>query len=279
MHRSVLENSEFAEWANEHVVVVVAHAHGSHGTVDVAKPAKGEPRKQCALYPGLTCDQHDQALKDARLADAKEDKADKGDKGDKEKPKKPVAKRKDAPPPPPQFKIDGIPASFVILPDLTTVDHKADREPGSCRAFLEEQQQKAEEHPIPASKWADVKAAWADVEKAFKAAKWRGTLDAIAKTEAVVGGGLPRSYTERAKEKLDAIDAKYAARLADAKRLKDPQAAAKAVAAMKAELDVKLASGPLPVAAAIDEFLGVSAGAAAGGAPPADAPAGADPAK
>ena len=254
MHRSVLEDPEFVTWANENVVVVVAHAHGSHGMVDVAKPAKGDPKKQCSLYPGITCEQHDQVLKDARLADPKDDKGAKDDK-----PKKPSPKKKDAPPPPPQFKIEGIPASFVILPDLSTVDHKSDREPGSCRAFLEEQQKKADEHPIPASKWADVKAAFAEVEKAFKASKWRATLEAIAKTQAVVGGALPKSYVDRVKEKVDAIDAKVAARLADAKKLKDPAAAAKAATALKAEVDVTLASGPLPVVAAIDEFLGADA--------------------
>ena len=252
MHRSVLEDAEFAAWANENVVVVAAHARGSHGTVDVAKPAKGEPKKQCSLYPGLTCEQHDQAFKDARVGDGKDEK------DDKDKAKKPAGKKKDAPPPLPRFKVDGIPASFVILPDLTTVEHKAHGEPGSCRSVLEEEQRKCEEHPIPASKWADVKAAWAEVEKTFKTSKWKATLEAIAKTEAVVGGALPKSYTARVKEKVDAIDAKIALRLADAKKLKDPAVAAKAATALKAEIDVALAAGPLPVAAAIDEFLGVA---------------------
>jgi hypothetical protein len=248
MHRSVLESAEFGEWADEHVVVAAAHGRGSHGTVDVAKPAKGDPKKQCALYPGITCEQHDAIWKDAQ---------GKNDDKDADKAKKPVSKKKDAPPPPPTFRVTGIPASFVILPDGTSVEHKAHGEPGSCRAFLEEQQKKAEEHPIPLSKWGDVKAAWAEAEKAFRASRWKATLEAIAKAEAAVGGALPASYVERVRTKAEAIDAKLAAKVADAQKLKDPAAAARALAAAKAEFGVAIAiaSAPLPSLAALDAAL------------------------
>src|SRR5437764_1185311 len=36
MHRSVLENAEFAEWATENVIVVVAHPKGSHKSAERA---------------------------------------------------------------------------------------------------------------------------------------------------------------------------------------------------------------------------------------------------
>ena len=44
MHRSVLEDKDFAEWAAENVIVLVGHPKGAHKSVDVAKPAKGEPK-------------------------------------------------------------------------------------------------------------------------------------------------------------------------------------------------------------------------------------------
>src|SRR5947207_11880682 len=92
MHRSVLEDSEFIAWANENAIVLVGNQHGGHGEADVAKPAKGEPKKQCKLYPGLTCDQHAKVYDDAVTKPAKDDKDDKKDpkagKKDAAKPKK-----------------------------------------------------------------------------------------------------------------------------------------------------------------------------------------------
>lgn len=244
MHRSVLEDEAFITWANENVVVLVGHARGSHGTVDVAKPAKGEPKKQCALYPGLACEQHDNALKDST------GKAD-------DKDKKPAKKKdKDVAVAFPVLAFDGIPASFVVTPDGKAEPHKGDREPGACRTGLEAGQKAFDEHPIPASQLAAVKAAWAEVEKAAKASKWKATLEAVAKTEAVVGGALPKLWGERVKQKVDAIDAKATAKLADLKKLKDPAAATKAIEALRAELDVAVAAGPLPVMAQIDVALG-----------------------
>ncbi len=165
----------------------------------------------------------------------------------------------------------------MIFPDGKFEKLGGDREPASCRAALEEQQKKADEHPLSAAKFVEVKASWAEVEKAFKASKWKATLEAIAKTEAVVGGTLPNAFVGHVKEKVDAIDAKIASRLADAKKLKDPAAATKVVTALKGEIDVKLAAGPLPVAAAIDEFLGIPSESksadAAGEKPPATEPA------
>jgi len=271
MHRSVLENEEFIAWANEHVVVLVGHGRGSHGTVDVVKPAKGEPKKQCALYPGLTCEQHDQVTKDSTGKDDARDDAKPDGKAKKPAKKKEKAKdnEKDAPPAFPVLKFDGIPASFVVTPEGETEAHKSDREPGACRTRLEEGQKAFDEHPILASQWAAVKAAWTEVEKAAKATKGKATLEAVAATEAVVGGALPKVWAERVKAKVDAVDAKATAKLADLKKLKDPAAAQKAIEALRAELDVALAAGPLPVLARIDAALGREPAAAPPAAPPA----------
>lgn len=244
MHRSVLEDAEFIAWANEHVVLLVGHGRGSHGTTDVAKPAKGEPKKQCALYPGLTCEQHDQVLKDTKGG------------GDDEK--KPAAKKKDkdAPPAFPTLKFDGIPASFVVTPDGKATDHKADREPGACRGGLETAQQAFDAHPIPASRLPAVRAAWVEAEKIAKNGKPRPTLEALAKLEAAAGGALPQFWVTRVKAKVEALDAKAVTRLADLRKGKDPEAVTKAVEALRAEFDVPLTSATPAVLAKIDEALG-----------------------
>lgn len=265
MHRSVLEDAEFITWANEHVVLLVGHGRGSHGTIDVAKPAKGEPKKQCALYPGLTCEQHDQILKDT-----------KGGGDDDKKPapkKKDKDKDRDTPPAFPALKFDGIPASFVVTPDGKATDHKGDREPGACRTGLEAAQKAFDEHPIPASKLAAVRAAWADAEKVAKNGKPRPTLEALAKLEAAAGGALPQLWVARVKAKVDALDAKAVTRLADVRKGKDPEAVTKALEALRSEFDVPLASATPAVLAKLDEALGrAPAAAAEGDAPKGDAP-------
>ena len=55
----MFEHAEFVTWANQNVVMLVGHPKGSHKSVDVAKPAKGEPNKTCSVYPGITCEEHE----------------------------------------------------------------------------------------------------------------------------------------------------------------------------------------------------------------------------
>ena len=86
MHRSVLEDKEFAEWASENVIVLVGHPKGSHPSVDVAKPAKGEAKSQCSMYPGITCAEHEKIFADLIAKPAAKD--------DKTKPPAPKAKPK-----------------------------------------------------------------------------------------------------------------------------------------------------------------------------------------
>jgi hypothetical protein len=259
MHRSVLEDAEFAAWANENVVVMVGHSRGGHGTVDVSKPAKGEPKTQCSLYPGLTCDQHADVLDDAkeggdRLKDVFPPTGGGKSGGDDAKPakKKDKKEKKDAPPPMPRVKFDGVPASFVIKPDGTTVDHKGARDPAGCRSFLEAEQKAFEENPIPASKLADVKAGFAEADKAMKLSKWKDALTAMAKAESAVGGKLPKPWAAKVAERAEAINAKAIAKLADAKRAKDP---AKFAKSLRDEFGVPLAAGPLPVVAELDALI------------------------
>jgi hypothetical protein len=257
MHRSVLEDAEFGAWAAENVVVVVGHPKGSHKSADVAKPAKGEPKKQCSLYPGIACEDHEKAFVDL---------TGKEPGGDKDKDKAPPKKKKDGEAALPHVDMKGFPSSFVISPDGTIVKHGADRKPDTCRSFLEEQQKKFDENPIPASKAADVKKAVADAEKAAKAGSWKAALAAIGVADARLEGKLPKALAERVKGWLEAANAKAVARFAEAKAAKDVAAQTKAVKALREEFGRPLACGTLPVVADLDAWL------AEHGSTPASAP-------
>ena len=256
MHRSVLEDAEFIAWASDNVVVLVAHKPTSHKKFDVAKPAKGEPKSVCSVYPGMTCDEHNQIFKDLVKEPATKD----------EKDKKPTAKKKaEAKDALPLVDMAGFPSSFLISPSGTIEKHGGDRAPASCRSGIEAFQAKYDENPVPVSKWDDVKAAFGDAEKAFTSSKWKAALDALVKMEAAVGGKLPKAWVEKEKAKIDAINAKVVARFAEIKRGKDADAVKTAVKALHDDVAVTLAAGALPVVADLDAFL-------AGG--PAPAPGG-----
>lgn len=250
MHRSVLEAEEFIEWANENVVVLVAHPKGGHKKVDVAKPAKGEPKEQCSLYPGISCDMHDQAFKDLTGKDGPGSSKD-----DKEKKPAPKSKKGEPKEELPRAEVKGYPNSFVITPDGKVEKHGADRKPDSCRDLLLEKQKAFDENPIAASKWADVSKAWADAEKAAKDGKWKPALDAMAKAEAAAGGKLPKALVEKEKAKVEALNAKVAQRFGDLKKGKDVAAAAKAIQALHDDANVTLLAGPLPVVEDIAVWL------------------------
>src|SRR5438309_3875576 len=98
MHRSVLENADFTAWANENVVMVVGHEGSKHkssaksdkdakdgkdggkgggsdekdgGVKDGADSSSGDKpagggATPCSLYPGLTCEEHEKTVEDAK---------------------------------------------------------------------------------------------------------------------------------------------------------------------------------------------------------------------
>jgi len=262
MHRSVLEDPEFVTWANENVIVLVGHPKGSHQSVDVAKPAKGEPKSQCSLYPGITCADHEKIYADA--TPAKEEKKD-----EKAKPAPKAKSKKDEGPALPKLEVTGFPASYVVEPDGTIEKHGADRQPGSCKDRLLEVQRKFDENPVPLSKWEAYKAAFAEGEKAWKDGKTKAALTAYAKVDAD-SGKLSKGTAEKLKARLEPINAKIAEKFAAAQKLSgDVAAKVKAVKALRAELDVTLAT-PLAVTADLDAWLKDNdAAAPAAPAPPA----------
>jgi hypothetical protein len=260
----VFEDPEFIAWANENVVLLVGHAKAGHKTIDVAKPAKGEPKQQCALYPGITCDDHDTVMKEAAVTAA--GSADKDKDKPAAKPKKGEAK-----PVLPKMELKGFPSSFMLTPDGIFEKHEADRATGSCRDKLIEYQKKFDEHPIPYSKWADVKKGLDEADAALKAGKLKPGFDALVKVDKDLAGQFPKAMDESWKTRLEALDKKVAAKVAEAKKAKDPAAAKKAVQALHDDFGAALTAGPLPSVADMDAFLGVAAPAPAGGTDPAPA--------
>jgi len=255
MHRSVLEDQEFADWATENVVVLIAQPKGTHRPVDVAKPAKGEPKSQCPLYPGMTCEEHERAF--AEFAKEGDDEKDK-DKGKKKPSKKETASAL------PHAKISAFPSSFLISPDGSLEECGRWSEPKAWIDKVGEAQKKLDEHPIVASKLADVKKAVADAEKASKGNQWKAALAALSKVDEALPSGWPKALTERVKPWLDAGNAKALARLAEAKKAKDEAAQVKAVKAVRDEFGQALAAGALPAIADIDAWLSEHGAAAAG---------------
>ena len=67
MYRSVLTNKPFVRWANEHLVVLVAHNEYGHDP-EVVENATGGEEEVCPLYPGMTCREHLNAAVDVDTA-------------------------------------------------------------------------------------------------------------------------------------------------------------------------------------------------------------------
>lgn len=53
----MLTNKGFIRWANEHVVILIAHNELGHEEIEDEK-ATGKDAKRCPLYPGLRCREH-----------------------------------------------------------------------------------------------------------------------------------------------------------------------------------------------------------------------------
>jgi len=66
MYRSVLTNAGFIGWANEHVVVLIAHNELGHEPERI-EGATGDAER-CPLYPGMTCRDHLNAAVDIDAA-------------------------------------------------------------------------------------------------------------------------------------------------------------------------------------------------------------------
>src|SRR5262245_6302717 len=58
-----MENEDFVKWANENILFVVGHGDPGHEPVE-EDDGNGGKRKVCSLYAGLTCEQHQAAMRE-----------------------------------------------------------------------------------------------------------------------------------------------------------------------------------------------------------------------
>jgi hypothetical protein len=245
----VFEDPEFLRWAAENVVFLVGYEGKNHkiswGSGAAKKDGDGkdekgekdgkdgdEPREkpkpgkdgECRLYPGLTCDEHEQVTKDAK----------EGVGG-------------------PKLEFRGWPSSFMVAPDGTFEKHDKDRSVKDLIAGVEDFAKKAKLKP--SKKYQGYLTALEDGDKAAEAGKWKAALAAYLKVDAVAKK-MP-SLAVRLPARVEALNAKVAEAFAKARddEAADPAARMKAVKALRAEVSAKLSGGPLPVVAEIDEWI------------------------
>jgi Thioredoxin-like len=63
MYREVLTNPDFAKWAADHVIPLVTHDGIGHPEIET-RDAEGNVTKECSLYPGISCADHNDASVD-----------------------------------------------------------------------------------------------------------------------------------------------------------------------------------------------------------------------
>ena len=220
---------EFAQWANENVVFLVGYQGKSH-KVDPA-PANGAETKvakagECALYPGLTCDEHEKILTDATEG-----------KGG------------------PKLEVKGFPTSYMITPDGKTFEqHKADRAVKALEDGVADFAKKAKLKP--SSKYQTYLTALTTGDKAVADGKWKPaitaymTVDAVAKKMASLGARLGPKIDALNDAVVDAFG-----KLKDAAAT-DLVAKNKSIKALRADVGAKFTtSGNLAVVADIDAWL------------------------
>jgi hypothetical protein len=171
-----MDNEDFIAWANETIVVCVAHGDKGHD------PAEGV----CPLYPGLTCEQHQQASMDMTNA--------------------PEGLPKIASP-------DGVPWGCLIKPDgsIHEFEKGDDRVSGKLMDVAAEVQ-KPFGDPLVMKKYEKIQEAFADADAAIEKGDWKAAIKAYAELEKG-RKKAPAALTERldAKEKDldDRLDAAW----------------------------------------------------------------------
>jgi hypothetical protein len=265
MHRSVLEDEDFIEWANENIVVVVGNDNGSGKhegkkkdddakkdddkkhmpAPDEEEPAEdgGEGKKEegepapdgrvspaadvdCTYYPGIKCAEHVKVRQDIHTPPGEEPKI-------------------------PEFK--AIPASFLVGPEGTVKDVGDARATSSVKNAVEDLQKELKAKPLPFKKYEGYLKALDDGDKAAEEGKWKaalaayGKIDKDSKKVPGLAGRLPK--------RLETLNAKVVEAFEKAKGEADAAAKVKAVKALRAEASAKLSSGPLPVVAEMDAWI------------------------
>ena len=182
-----MESDEFVEWANETIVVCVAHGDKGHDPVE-EENAKGEKTKVCPLYPGLTCEQHQQA--DIDMVNAPEG----------------LPKIKSP---------DGVPWGCLIAPDgsIHEFDKGGDRIVGKLMETATEVQ-KPFGDALVWKKYEKIHEAFVDGDAAVEKADWKTAIRAYAELEKGRKKS-PQTLMEQLDAKEKALDEKLDAAWAE----------------------------------------------------------------
>ena len=255
----MFENADFIAWANENVVFLVGYTGKNHKVTpkadkkddpkpkDDAKPNDGdkpkdgetpaEPPKdadsksepapkagECTLYPGITCDEHEKIM-----ADAKE-----GTGG-------------------PKLEVKGFPTSYMVAPDGTFELHQKDRSVKELEDGVADWTKKKALKPN--RKFLGYLAALDEGDQAAEAGKWKAAIAAYLKVDAV--GRKMKGLGASLAPKVTALDAAIAKAFATVRddAAKDPAAKSAEIKALRADVSTRFAAGPLPVVADLDAWL------------------------
>ena len=251
----MLENSEFIAWANENVVMVVGHQGTGHGAYaakkggEEAKPADPKPEdpkaddpkpegdasseggtpeakpageKECTIYPGITCAEHEKIHEDAKTGS-------------------------------PSVEFQGWPSSFMVGPDGTVEKHTRDRVTKDCIDDLLDFQKKFKVK-ISWKKWNAHLDALAAGEKAAEEGRFKAAFAAYASIEKE--GKKLSSLQLALPAKVEALNARVTDAFAKTRDASDdPAEKVKAIRALRGEVSAKLLKACLPVLAEIDAWL------------------------
>jgi hypothetical protein len=254
-----MENDDFVKWANENIVVVVAHQDDGHKPESPAKDAKNdegddpdapkddepkpdeEPKEDggarsdggadgpCPLYPGLSCAEHRTMGRD--LTGPPEG-----------------LPKIEAP--------EGVPSSWLIAPngEVRPVTGANQQSAGKIQEIAEAWQKDLGDH-VPWKKWEKYQAAFQDGDAAVEKGDWKAALKAYGTLDAALKK-LPDALGSQLQAKVEVLREKTSAAWAEVRDGEgDVAAKQKAAKDLLAKVGQRLSSGPLPVKAEIEAWL------------------------
>lgn len=235
MHRSVLKDRDFIRWANESLVVFVAHAEMGHEQTEEPGPYD-QPVRRCTLYPGLACRDHVDASVDVDNA-----------RGD-DLVKVPF--------------LELCPNTWLVAPtgEVTPVEEKDQFLPAKVREAAEAVQKAAGTARSPKD-FEAMAPVLAKADDALDAGRWREGLGRLADLEAL---GTPKGEKAPPAALRALIDARLASVEEDAAydfeearddRKATPEAKRERIARIRDALDVVVLGSRVPTHAAAAAYL------------------------
>jgi hypothetical protein len=224
----VLENKKFYEWANENVLVVVGHTQAEHEFEEVDGEG-GEKVKNCKLYVGLTCAQHEAAAQDCHSG-----------AGDL-----PKIEQK-----------SGVPNSWLVAP----TGEIREIEPGEQQVVSKiidaaEAWQKDLGKFLTAKKYEDCQEDLATGDAALEKKDFKGALKVFAKIEKDEKK-LPEPMVASVAKRIEAVNEAVRAALEELKGSEaDAESRLKEARQLSSQVSLRLKSGYLPVKEELEAFI------------------------